>query len=885
MQIAALTGIWGITFAITWFASTAEWAWSRHFEWNTVRGPLLTCLSVLGGLVLAGAVRVALAGTDASALRIATLNRPVDLFVPGEMTRITEGRVRADEVAQVKAKLTELHTWFLDGSRRESRAGARLIAWPEANLLVFREDEPAFLERAKRLAAEEKIYLAMGIASIQLGAALPFENKLVIVDPSGSVVVNYLKSHPVAGWEASIMKPGDGVLPVVATPVGRVASAICFDADFPAFMRQAGQGRADLMIVVANEWKAIKDLHVQMAAFRAIENGVPLIRPAASGISSAIDPWGRMLAVGDFFARGDRTMHLIREPKRADEVVRIFRKTLETGESYITPEPVELRLDGAKTGYYEWQLNRITQPDGRFALVCYFRDITEQRKASAAKAHLAAIIESADDAIIAKNLDGIIQSCNDAAERLFGYPAAELVGRNVRILIPPERQFEEDDILARLRRGERIEHFETIRIRKDGRPIEISLTVSPVRDESGRIVGASKIARDITGIKHAEAERMRILQENAAVMETLNSVGAIVASDLDQARVVQAVTDAATELTTAEFGAFFYNLVNEAGESYTLYTISGVPREAFSKFPMPRNTEVFEATFKGIGIVRSADITKDPRYGHNPPYHGMPPGHLPVRSYLAVPVKGRSGDVIGGLFFGHSAVGRFDEQHERLAAGIASWASVALENARMYMRAQTPAEIATLTFGFLLVILAVAVACWLLVSKTSSVTEERVFAIGGLLLLGGAAAYLSSSALFAGFAAGVLWRAAGSDVRDRIAQDLGYLQRPVVGLLLLVAGAKLHVSIALIGFITFYVLCRIAGKLAGRLLARRLVRHRPSDEPSPLSPGIVGLAFALNVVQVRGHDDIATTLFTIVVVGSFASDLASLLIREPDPAA
>ena len=131
------------------------------------------------------------------------------------------------------------------------------------------------------------------------------------------------------------------------------------------------------------------------------------------------------------------------------------------------------------------------------------------------------------------------------------------------------------------------------------------------------------------------------------------------ASDLDRDKVVQAVTDAATELTTAEFGAFFYNVINEAGESYTLYTISGVPREAFSKFPMPRNTEVFEPTFKGIGVVRSADITKDPRYGHNPPYHGMPPGHLPVRSYLAVPVKGRSGNVIGGLFFGHSEPGRF----------------------------------------------------------------------------------------------------------------------------------------------------------------------------------------------------------------------------------
>src|SRR5262249_25007431 len=97
---------------------------------------------------------------------------------------------------------------------------------------------------------------------------------------------------------------------------------------------------------------------------------------------------------------------------------------------------------------------------------------------------------------------------------------------------------------------------------------------------------------------------------------------------------------------------------------------------------------VFEPTFKGTSVVRSADITKDPRYGHNAPYHGMPRGHLPVRSYLAVPVKGRGNEVISGLFFGHSAVGQFDEHHERIAVGIAAWASVALENARLYTRAQ-----------------------------------------------------------------------------------------------------------------------------------------------------------------------------------------------------
>jgi PAS domain S-box-containing protein len=353
----------------------------------------------------------------------------------------------------------------------------------------------------------------------------------------------------------------------------------------------------------------------------------------------------------------------------------------------------EARIEGLQAGADDYLVKPFSARELLACVESQLRLARLRRESSAAKASLAAIVDSAHDAIIAKDLDGIIQSCNTAAERLFGYTAAELVGRPVRVLIPPERQSEEDDILARLRRGERIEHFETVRVTKQGRRIDVALTVSPVRDEAGRIVGASKIARDITGLKLVEADRIRLLQENATVTETLNNVGAIVASDLDRDKVVQAVTDAATELTTAQFGAFFYNEINDAGESYVLYTISGVPREAFSKFPMPRNTAVFEPTFKGTGVVRSDDITKDPRYGHNAPHYGMPAGHLPVRSYLAVPVKGRSGDVIGGLFFGHSEVGRFMEQHERLAVGIASWASVALENARMYTKVQEASRI------------------------------------------------------------------------------------------------------------------------------------------------------------------------------------------------
>jgi signal transduction histidine kinase len=187
------------------------------------------------------------------------------------------------------------------------------------------------------------------------------------------------------------------------------------------------------------------------------------------------------------------------------------------------------------------------------------------------------------------------------------------------------------------------------------------------------------------------------MREETRVIEMLQHVGASLTKDLDLERVVQAVTDAATALTGAEFGSFMYNVVNEAGESFRLYTLSGVSREAFSKFPMPRNTAVFGPTFHGTGVMRSADITSDPRYGKNPPYHGQPKDHPPVVSYLAVPVISHTGEVLGGLFFGHGQPGVFTERHERIAVGIASWAAVAMDNARLYeaeRQARTEAQAA-----------------------------------------------------------------------------------------------------------------------------------------------------------------------------------------------
>jgi PAS domain S-box-containing protein len=178
--------------------------------------------------------------------------------------------------------------------------------------------------------------------------------------------------------------------------------------------------------------------------------------------------------------------------------------------------------------------------------------------------------------------------------------------------------------------------------------------------------------------------RVHDVRAEARILEVVNRTGVAVAAEHDLERLVQMVTDAGVELSGAHFGAFFYNVIGDDGEAYTLYTLSGAPREAFSKFPMPRNTAIFDPTFRGQGPVRSADIMADPRYGKSAPYHGMPEGHLPVRSYLAVPVVSRSEEVLGGLFFGHSQTGVFSERAERIVTALAAQAAVAIDNAQLH---------------------------------------------------------------------------------------------------------------------------------------------------------------------------------------------------------
>ena len=171
---------------------------------------------------------------------------------------------------------------------------------------------------------------------------------------------------------------------------------------------------------------------------------------------------------------------------------------------------------------------------------------------------------------------------------------------------------------------------------------------------------------------------------DAARLRHFSEIAQLVARGGDIGGLVQAVTDSATAWSGGRFGAFFYNVTNEAGELYSLYKVSGAPIEAFSCFDMPRKTALFAPTFAGEGVIRSEDIRLDPRYGSMAPHQGMPPGHLPVVSYLATPVISSSGRVHGALLIAHDEPGVFTEESEKIVTAVAVHAAIAIDNAQLF---------------------------------------------------------------------------------------------------------------------------------------------------------------------------------------------------------
>ena len=313
------------------------------------------------------------------------------------------------------------------------------------------------------------------------------------------------------------------------------------------------------------------------------------------------------------------------------------------------------------------------------------RDITDQTDAREAARRASEFTETAID-----SLPGIFYVIdanerflrwNHNLEEVTGYSAGEIVGMHpTDFFMGEERQLIAERIREVYATGTAAAEAELVS--KNGATTPFFFT--------GRLTNLDgKPCLVGMGIDISERRRLdKELREETETLRTIHRIGQVLSAELDLEKLVQATTDAATELTGAQFGAFFYNVVNAAGESYTLYTISGVPRQLFSQFPMPRNTDIFAPTFAGEATVRLADVRQDLRYGHSAPYFGMPPGHLPVVSCLAVPVVSRSGAVLGGLFFGHSRPNIFTERHERIVEGLGAQAAIAIDNARLFRAEQ-----------------------------------------------------------------------------------------------------------------------------------------------------------------------------------------------------
>jgi apolipoprotein N-acyltransferase len=293
MQLVSLTGLWGLTFLITWFGATVNWAWEQSFAWPAVRRSVALYGAVMALVLFYGAARLVFHDSPAGTMRIAS-------FTSVELR---------DEQAGLKTAFREttrdFQRRYFDETRRQADAGAQLILWPEAAGVCANEDEAALIEQGRKIAREKGIYLAMPLLTRPSNRSDPAENKLIVIDPAGELVMEHYKF---SGRPLEDSVRGDGVLQTFQTPSAIVSGVICSDMDVPRIVSQSGRNGTAILLAPANDWEAVSTTHAHMAVFRAIENGVSLVRQASHGLSIATDPYGRTLATMDHFTANERLM-------------------------------------------------------------------------------------------------------------------------------------------------------------------------------------------------------------------------------------------------------------------------------------------------------------------------------------------------------------------------------------------------------------------------------------------------------------------------------------------------------------------------------------------------------------------------------------------------
>lgn len=299
MQLASLTGIWGITFLMGWFATVVNWSWERGFAPKAI-GRGVALYAAIFVLVLAyGNARLLFAPQPSNqSVRMAGITiapKPLAELMP----------LYDQDIAAFRAETQAIHAEYFAATVREAEAGAQLVNWPEGAGMGVADDVATLVKQGQTVAQQVGIYIAMPTFTLYPDAERPAENRLFVIDPTGQIVINHVK-YGGNFLEGTLL--GDGKLQTVDTPFGRLAGVICWDADFVVNMRQAGQQGVDLIVIGANDWLGINAIHAQMAVFRAIENGTAILRQASNGTSVAVDPYGRVLTALDHFTTTERVL-------------------------------------------------------------------------------------------------------------------------------------------------------------------------------------------------------------------------------------------------------------------------------------------------------------------------------------------------------------------------------------------------------------------------------------------------------------------------------------------------------------------------------------------------------------------------------------------------
>jgi apolipoprotein N-acyltransferase len=310
LQILSVTGLWGITFLIGWFAAVCNRLWEEGIDSRRARAEAWLCVGTIASVMLLGGARMALFPPSSQTVRVASISkRNLEPELSNAVWgRLSGGQTTNEDRGAIQRWATAIDDDLLSRAEREMQAGAKIVFWAELNAPVLKEDETAFVARGQSLATKYHVYLGMSLNVLRGAGASSVENKLVLIQPNGQVAWEYNKARPVPGPEAAQQVPGDGKLRALDTPYGRVSSIICFDGDFPQLLAQAGALRTDVMLDPSSDWRAIDPWHTQMASFRAIEQGFSLIRQTSQGLSAAFDYQGRLLASMDHYQTTDYAM-------------------------------------------------------------------------------------------------------------------------------------------------------------------------------------------------------------------------------------------------------------------------------------------------------------------------------------------------------------------------------------------------------------------------------------------------------------------------------------------------------------------------------------------------------------------------------------------------